>query len=50
MLQKLKQMNFVINYKRMWPFIRPFWFRALLSLVITIPIGSFKAIYGYGHY
>lgn len=44
MLQKLKQMNFVINYKRMWPFIRPFWFRALLSLVITIPIGSLDAV------
>ena len=44
MFNKLKQMNFVVNYKRMWPFVRPFWFRALLSLLITIPIGSLDAV------
>ena len=44
MLKKIKKMNFVLNYKRMWPFVRPFWFRALLSILITIPIGSLDAI------
>ena len=28
----------------MWPFIKPFWFRALLATVITIPIGSLDAV------
>ncbi|MBQ3695795.1 MAG: ABC transporter ATP-binding protein [Alphaproteobacteria bacterium] len=28
----------------MWPFVRPFWFRALLSILITIPIGSLDAV------
>ena len=44
MFKKMKQMNFVVNYKRMWPFVRPFWFRALLSILITIPIGSLDAV------
>ncbi|MBR4926695.1 MAG: ABC transporter ATP-binding protein [Alphaproteobacteria bacterium] len=28
----------------MWPFIKPFWFRALLATLITIPIGSLDAV------
>ena len=44
MLKKINQLNFVINYKRIWPFVKPFWFRALLSILITIPIGSLDAV------
>ncbi len=33
-----------INYKRMWPYIKPIWFRALLSMLICIPIGSLDAV------
>ena len=44
MLKKLKNMNFVVNYRRIWPFVRPFWLRAILSLLITIPIGSLDAV------
>lgn len=47
-LKKLKKKiisnQFVINYKRMWPFIKPIWVRALISLVICIPIGSLDAV------
>lgn len=35
---------FVYNYRRMWPYVRPYWFRALLALLITIPIGSLDAV------
>jgi subfamily B ATP-binding cassette protein MsbA len=35
--------EFVLNMKRMWPFIRPYWFRALLGILITIPVGSLDA-------
>ncbi len=41
---KVKQNNFIKNYSRMWPFIRPYWGRALLATLITIPIGSLDAI------
>lgn len=41
---KFKNNRFILNYSRMWPFIKPFWFRALLSILITIPIGSLDAV------
>lgn len=33
-----------MNYKRMWPYIKPYWFRAILAVIICIPIGSLDAI------
>ena len=39
-----KKASFMRNYKRMWPFIKPYWFRALLATLITIPIGSLDAV------
>ena len=35
---------FVQNYSRMWPYVKPFWFRALMSVLIAIPIGSMDAL------
>ena len=35
---------FVTNYKRMWPYVKPYWFRALMSVLIAIPIGSLDAV------
>lgn len=35
---------FVYNYRRMWPYVKPYWFRALLAILITIPIGSLDAV------
>lgn len=42
--QKIKQNTFVLNYSRMWPFVRPYWGRALIATLITIPIGSLDAV------
>ena len=43
-IQSPAKTHFIKNYKRMWPFIKPFWFRSLLALLITIPIGSLDAV------
>ena len=43
-IQKLKSTNFIVNYKKMYPYIRPYWIRALMALLITIPIGSMDAV------
>ena len=32
------------SYKKMWPFIKPYWGRLLLAILITIPIGSMDAV------
>ena len=43
-LEKIKQNRFYINYSRMWPYVKPIWFRALMSVLICIPIGSLDAV------
>lgn len=40
----INSQRFVINYGRMWPYVKPFWFRALCSMLICIPIGSLDAV------
>lgn len=34
----------VLNCKRMWPFIKPFWVRALIGVLLTIPVGGLDAV------
>lgn len=41
---KIKQNSFILNYTRMWPFVKPYWVRALIATLITIPIGSLDAV------
>lgn len=35
---------FIINYKKMWPFIKPYWFRALLGIGLAVPVGSLDSV------
>ena len=48
MFQKLKEkinsLYTVKNYKKLSPYIQPYWKRALLALLITIPIGGMDAV------
>ncbi len=44
MFEKMKKSHAVENYRRMWPFVKPIWGRALVSTLITIPIGSLDAV------
>ena len=34
------KMSFHEHYKIMWPFVKPYTFRALLAILISIPIVS----------
>lgn len=44
MLKKVLYKNqFIYDYMRMWPFVKPIWFVALLSVLIGIPIGALDA-------
>lgn len=43
-ISSLKDWRFIVNYKRMWPYVKPVWFRALCSMLICIPIGSLDAV------
>lgn len=48
MFQKIKakflNMNAVINYQKILPYVKPYWGRALIAVLITIPIGSMDAV------
>ena len=44
LIAKLKTTQAYINYSRMWPYVKPYWFRALLAMLICIPIGSLDAV------
>ncbi len=43
-IEKIKQTQAYINYSRMWPYVKPYWFRAILAVLICIPIGSLDAV------
>ena len=43
-LNKIKQSNIIQNYSKIYPYVRPYWIRALLAVLITIPIGSMDAV------
>lgn len=44
MLKKVLYKNqFIYDYMRMWPFVKPIWFVALLSVLIGVPIGALDA-------
>lgn len=42
--QRLMNTQMLGNYRKMYPYVRPYWVRAVLAVLITIPIGSFDAL------
>ncbi len=43
-MKMITENMFIKNYKRMWPYIKPFWVRAVLTLVLAIPVGMLDAV------
>jgi len=41
---KIKNLYVVKNYTKVYPYIKPYWIRALIAVLITIPIGSMDAV------
>lgn len=39
-----KEMNFTQHYREMWPFVKPYWIRALLAILICIPVGALDSV------
>ena len=42
--KKFSQNTLVKNFCRMWPFIKPYWFRALIGVLLTIPVGALDGV------
>ena len=43
-IENLKKTQAFINYSRIMPYVKPYWFRALMAILICIPIGSLDAV------
>lgn len=37
-------MDFGAHYKKMWPFVKPYWVRAIFAVALSIPIGALDAV------
>lgn len=47
MAEKIKtelKMKFHEHYEMMWPFVRPYLFRAVLAILVSIPIGALDSV------
>jgi len=44
MFKQIKQSQVYINYAKIIPYVKPYWFRAILAIVICIPIGALDAV------
>ena len=36
--------SFIRGYKQFWPFLKPYWFLAVLGILLTIPVGALDAV------
>lgn len=43
-IEQIKQTQIYINYSRILPYVKPYWFRAVLAILICIPIGALDAV------
>lgn len=39
-----KKMSFSEHYRKIWPFIKPYWVRAAFAVALCIPIGALDAV------
>ena len=44
MFEKIKQSHIVKNYGKIFPYVKPYWVRAVIAILVTIPIGSADAL------
>lgn len=44
LFDKINNTHFIYDYKQMWPFIKPYWWQALLAMLLTIPVGALDAV------
>ena len=41
MIKKMLMQNLLVkNFLRMWPYVKPYWFRASLGVALTVPVGA----------
>ena len=41
---KITKTNFVENYRRIYPYVKPYWLRVALAIGVTLPLGAMDAM------
>ena len=44
LLSRLSSAPVAANYRKMVPYVRPYWIRAVMAVLITLPVGAFDAL------
>lgn len=44
MEKEKNDIKFIQHYREMWPFVKPYWVRALLAVLICIPVGALDSV------
>ena len=42
--EKIKANYFIQNYRKIYPYVKPYWFRAVLAVLVTLPLGAMDAV------
>lgn len=43
-LKAVSEIKFTEHYNRIWPFVKPYWIRALVGILLCIPIGALDSV------
>lgn len=43
-IRKVQKSYIFQNYKNIYPYVKPYWGRALLAVLVTVPVGSLEAV------
>lgn len=43
-IRKIQKSYIFQNYKNIYPYVKPYWGRALLAILVTVPVGSLEAV------
>ncbi len=43
-VQNDKAFEYKYLYEKMWPFVKPYWFRGVLGILIAIPVGLLDGV------
>ena len=44
MFLRIKSLSLIQNYFKIFPYVKPYWIRALIAVLITIPTGSMDEV------
>ena len=42
--QRIRRSNLIQNYRKIYPYVRPYLFRAILAILVTLPLGAMDAV------